>query len=389
MNIQYKNILSLAILFAFLLGISGCTGLQTFTNAARAGDTISIIYNVGDGGTRNSSRDNTTIVIVDSAGTTTKYYPGDTNVKAILNLYPDPASYVVVGTESMQNFRTSEQSIGNTNAHIGAGGNKDWFQTVAYFDLPTNMALGEATVTAVVDGNSASSTVEILAGTGVPQSFEGYPYTSTAPPLDRFQSFERSPFTSVVIRGPDQATVNTVQALDIKFTHDPDIDNGGQGRAHIANPRGDITSINWKDNGTLLHVVITPTNEQFVNTYSNIKFYITGGITGLAIQSITAVDINGTPVPGITALISPIIHSITQNTQTNSLEIRGDNFCNECIPSDVILQLRVNDTWSILTATSLSQSLITVPMPAVSPTDNASILVWAWGGKTSKTFQIQ
>ena len=94
-------------------------------------------------------------------------------------------------------------------------------------------------------------------------------------------------------------------AIEINLTHDPDRDNGGAGRPFVTSSRNDIKSISWSDTGTDMKVILMPTApNKPLQALENFKFYVAGCLTGLAVDSVNAYDLDGLPVQGITAQIS-------------------------------------------------------------------------------------
>ena len=282
---------------------AGCSGLQTFTHTARAGDTIAVTF---PGSYINANRNNATVTIKDSANAQTVYMPGDSNVRAIFNLYPDPVSYLTVGTETNQNFRGHELEL-TWYADAAAGWSRDWFQTVAFLDLPPTLAQGNATVTIDVNGSKYNSTVKIIAGTGASHNFD----VQYQPPYitgdERLQSLERAPYYKISLSGT-ASDLARVQAIDAVFLHDSDVDNGGVGKAHVVAARGDITSLHWSDNGIDLHVILSPTRTSVDHPDRSFMFYVTGGIAGLTLQELTAIDANGDVVAGVGIQLSQAMY---------------------------------------------------------------------------------
>jgi hypothetical protein len=366
---------------------AGCTGVQTFGNAARAGDTISVSFGYGNYDYNEATRENTEIKVRDSAGVTTVYKPGDPRVKAIINMYPDPASYLVVASETGQDIRSNESTIASYVGNVNSQ-HKDWRQLVAFIDLPDVMATGNARVTLTTSDGTAFSNVNIIEGVGSPHTFDVKNSPSGFTSLERLQSLERSPHHVIRLAG----TVNTVQALDVVFTHDPDADNGGSGKAHVVNPRGDITSVNWSDTGSSLHVLVTPTKEVLSKPKKNLLFYVSGGITGLQLSSIKAVDINGNTVPDVGITISPVIYSFTSGPLSTGDEVivSGDALCNDCGSPDTDVWVKVNDNWTQVTPFNVSSSScsFTMPEPAAVGDD---LIVWVGvnGGIASKNAVIE
>ena len=93
-------------------------------------------------------------------------------------------------------------------------------------------------------------------------------------------------------------------AIQLDLTHDPDLDNGGAGRAHVANTRGDLKNAVWSDDGVNLRIILNPAKGTTLTRIKDFKVYVTGGITGLQLVNLKAVDINGNDIPGVTATIT-------------------------------------------------------------------------------------
>src|ERR1700687_4184575 len=86
------------VMAPFFLALAACSGTQTFTPAARAGDTVTLAV----GWQKTLQRQNLTVTITDANNSVTTYLPNDAHVRAIVNLYPDPASRAVVDTATGQ-----------------------------------------------------------------------------------------------------------------------------------------------------------------------------------------------------------------------------------------------------------------------------------------------
>jgi len=92
-------------------------------------------------------------------------------------------------------------------------------------------------------------------------------------------------------------------AVQLDLVHAPDVDHGGAGKAHVINPRGDIKNVSWRDDGSNLRVMLMPAKGVALGNMKDFKFYVAGGVTGLNIISVKAVDTNGNPVAGVTGSI--------------------------------------------------------------------------------------
>lgn len=292
------------IFVAALFILQGCAGQNTFPNTARAGDTVAL----GLGWQKKFTRANTTVTITPSSGSPITYLPNAPAVRAIINLYPDPVSWMVVGTETtwddagnQQQFSNKYQNAENYGFMIEntfTGGDKDWWQTTAFVDLPASLPEGNATIRfRNTSGNTRSSIVQIVPGAGVPAIFNAQTNGPLQPnqleAMERATNYEVS-FNSAVIP----------YALEVSLTHDADHAHGGTGVAYVANPRGDVKNVTWSSTGTQLKVLIMPTDLTILNDMNDFKFYVTGGITNVAISTVQAFDINGNPLADISASIA-------------------------------------------------------------------------------------
>jgi len=294
--------------FLFVI-IQGCSGEKSFSNTARAGDTVALAL----GWQKHFKRSNTTVSIIPSSGPPITYLPNDTAVRAIINLYPDPLSWMVVGTETTFNESGQQQQFNNKyqNAYnyglfisnLFTENDKDWWQTTAFVDLPITLPTGTATIVFTnALGDSKSSIVNIIPGTGSAAIFDaeknGPLSSGQLEALERSINYEIS-FNSLVIP----------YAIEIQMNHNPDFSNSGRlgaGVVYVANPRGDIKNITWSDTGTQLKVILLPADMKTLSDMSDFKFYVTGGVSGLTLLDVQAFNNTGNPMPGITA-------SITQN----------------------------------------------------------------------------
>ncbi|MDH5711608.1 MAG: hypothetical protein OEZ15_08100, partial [Gammaproteobacteria bacterium] len=170
------------LLALMLINLSGCAGYQTFNHLARSNDTVTVAAGRMETFSRNTLR--VTITDNNGTGTQTIYQPGDPNIRAVINMYPDPVSNIVSARET----RVSNPTVWVTNADLinlnYTGGDNDWWQTIVFVNLPGNMATDQdATIlmesidpvtTQVVE--SATSTVRIVPGLG-----EAFPFTAKYP----------------------------------------------------------------------------------------------------------------------------------------------------------------------------------------------------------------
>jgi len=276
-------------LILVLLAVAGCTATTPFPIAARPGDTVVLPI----GWNKNLTRQNITITITPTSGATITYTPNDANIRTIVNMYPDPASRLVVGTETQQSLGVDADVYGGLINDAVTNNDRDWWQTIVYFDLPPSIAPGMASVDVAGPSGSvltAPATIEILAGVGKP-----YDGGDTL-----FSSQEKQSILTALER-TDHYTVNFVastvpHSIQVEFSH-----AAGTGKAWIVNPRGDIKNVVWSDDGVNLRVLLVPTHGETLAHLSHFKFYIAGGITDLLLTHVKAYDVNGIPVTDIAA----------------------------------------------------------------------------------------
>ena len=299
-----RNIKSIFVSFVVLGLSNGCTGLQTFSQVARPGDTVTLAIDWQP----NLSREDVTFRITDSSNSYLDIPGTDPSIRSWINAYPDPISKAVVGRETKQelNVQASAWGAGIDNE---TGGDKDWFDTFVILDLPINISAGTAHIDVLIGNVSILSqpiAVEILPGSGSPYLFDIAEWGPTT--ANQILSMERADHNTVTFSGSQIPA-----AIQIDFTHDPDRENGGTGQAYVVHPRGDIKSVAWTDNGTALRVILTPSwhktpeDANAINlnaeTFQWFKFYVAGGIKGLQSTSVNAYDINGNPVTGLSVTI--------------------------------------------------------------------------------------
>lgn len=280
----------LFILVSSLLG--GCVGARTFHEVARAGDTVT----VAAGWKHYFTRENITVTITPSSGSSIVLPPNDPAIRAVVNLYPDPVSSVLVSQETDQDLTPYARTYADLVSSIFTAGDKDWWQTSVFVDLPSSLPVGDATIAITTpQGESTTSVVEIVSGAGRPNTFQ-----TTLGPISATQllTMQRVQHFTVNFSG---SVVPYAAQLD--FTHNPDRDHGGTGRAHVINPRGDIKNVSWRDDGASLRVIITPAKNAAPTNIKDFKFYVAGGITGLQVVNVKSFDINGNVMSGVTAAI--------------------------------------------------------------------------------------
>jgi hypothetical protein len=275
--------------------LSGCSGTQTFSTAVRAGDTVSHTVGMQTG----VSRDNLTITFTPLAGgASTIYLPGDSAVRAVVNLYPDPVSRIIVGGETGQELGTFASTYNAALENTLANQSKDWWSTMVVFDVPSSLPIGAYNAEMVSNGNVMNTaTFEVVDAGGSANTFDTHEGGPLLPEM--LYSMERADNYSIDFTG-----TTVPYALQVEFLHNPDEALGGTGRPYVINSRGDIKNVAWTDDGTSMRVIVTPARTG-LSKMEHFKFYVAGGITGLIPQLVEAYDINGNPVTGVSVVATP------------------------------------------------------------------------------------
>lgn len=288
--------------------MSGCIGMVPMPESARAGDTISL----GAGWKHSFNRNNITVTITDADNNVTTYHPGDAAIRAVINLYPDPASYLSVGTKIGGGISSSYDNgnmYGSVTDSNVTGEDPDWWESMIYLDLPTTMTSGQATITVTSLSESYGPVpVNIIPGTGSPATFDYSLDNGYADSLNsaQIQSMERAPVWVVTFSGGDALP----QAIQVQFTHDPDAAAGGTGIPHVINPVGDMKNLSWTESadGQGLTVIVFSNGDgtesdphQPAYGLKLYKFYVAGEVKNLTVSSVSAFDADGNPIVGVAA----------------------------------------------------------------------------------------
>lgn len=297
------KLMHISILLAMaLLGIAGCAGTAPLNSTYRAGDTIVL----GAGWRQNFDRSSLTVTITGSDGVPIVYQPGNPAIRAIIDLYPDPLSYLVVGTRTGLNTNYGS-TYGSTINSLYTNWDPDWWQTSVFLDLPSTLPPGTANVTLQSTSGETYGPVpvEIVAGQGSPSSFSAQNLGSMSP--TQLQSMERAPKYTVRFSGGTTLPA----ALQIDLTHDPASSVGGIGTPFVVNPRGEMKNISWTDDGTHLRAILLTsgdgtTKDSYLPSYKwkYFKFFVTGGITNLLVTNVRAYDSAGNQISGVTATVN-------------------------------------------------------------------------------------
>lgn len=285
------RLLAMALVWVpVVFGLSGCAGTKSFTTAARAGDTVALAV----GWNKSVSRGNLTAIITPATGGVVTYNPGDPNIRAVFNMYPDPVSRLVVGTETNQSLGYNANVHGANLSNLVTGGDKDLAQTMVLLNLPAALAAGNATISLYAGvAPLTNHDVQILSGTGTANLFQGPAGDLTAEQLATLERADASVVTFNAITLP--------HSIYLEIPH-----NFGVGVPWIVNPRGDLKNVAWTDTGSLLKIVITPAGGAGLSQLSHFKFFVSGGVTGLGTPTVKAYDVNGLPIADVNAVIQPL-----------------------------------------------------------------------------------
>lgn len=287
----------LLVLVGYL--IVGCSTTETFHHIARAGDTVALPVGNVEGVTRS----NLQVTFTPQVGGPIVFLPGEpvSNpvVRAVVNLYPDPVSKLVVGSETNQSMGVNASLFGSVLENSLANFEKDWWNTVVFLDLPDTLPTGTTTIDLLANTQSLNqASIDIIAPSGSPNPFntnEGGPLSS-----DHIQSMERADHYVL-----DFTTASSIPyAIEVNLIHDPIVDNGGSGRPHVINPRGDITNIMWKDDGTSMKIILMPAKLATLGRMQYFKIFVAGDIFNLQEISTMAYDINGAVVNNVTTSVT-------------------------------------------------------------------------------------
>lgn len=276
------------LLVALFIGniIGGCVAVKTFPNNVRAGETAVI----SAGWKHHFSANNITVTITPSVGVPIVYWPGNPAIRGVVNFYPDPLSSILVSKEIGQNITFNALTYEFYIANVFTNGDRDWWQTSVYVDLPTTLPLGPATIDITnPEGESVSSVVQIIDGIGSPDEFDGEFVGVLG--SDHIAAMARVDNYSVSLNG------STVPyAAQLKLSH-------SAASTHVVNPRGDIKNVSWSDNSGILNIIVTPAKGALLSDMKDFKIYIYADTGPVTINTVEAFDIDGNIVPGVTATI--------------------------------------------------------------------------------------
>jgi hypothetical protein len=285
------RILTISLL---ILLTAACGSLRTFHDYARAGDTIAIPVGMQP----NFSKDNITVTITPSSGPQIIMPATDPSIRAVINLYPDPISNMVISREINEDITPSARTYAYTTG-VMANDDKDWFQTTVFLDLPGTLPVGLTQIDVSNGSVTDSSTLDVIAGTGTANTFNA-DFNSglllNSPMLD---SLSRTSHSTV-----DISSATIPSAIEITFTHDPDNTVGGTGRAFVVNPLGYRKNIHWSDDGSNMKIILLESKDGIIDNMNDYKFYITGTVSNLQPGSVTGYDSNGNAISDVSSSLT-------------------------------------------------------------------------------------
>lgn len=286
---QMMKLIPYLVLAAFLVTLSGCSSVQSFPERVRAGETVAIAA----GWKHYFSRGNIAVTITPEAGVPLILRPED--IRASINLYPDPLSSLVLSQGTGSDVSLFSKSYGDVINGGFTGGDRDWWQTTVFVNIPPSTPVGNAVLTiSNPEGESVSVTVNVVGSGGMPALFDA----ALLGPMNDIHLTTLERVDHYVVSFDGSVVPYAVQ-LDLSYSNLS---------GYVINPKGDIKNISWADNAGRYRVILSPANQRGFRVLSDLKFYVavTSGTRGLASvttvpDSLLAFDRNGNPVTGISA----------------------------------------------------------------------------------------
>jgi hypothetical protein len=287
------------ILFTILLSVvlASCGGTTSFNETARAGDSVAVPVGMQP----NFSKDNITVTITPSSGPDIIYTANDSAIRAIINLYPDPVSNMLV-SRGIGEDTSAFASTYATSLIVSANNDKDWYQTTVFLDLPSTLPTGTTQIE-INNGLGDTHTVllDIIPGIGSAHSFNSDFNGGLIINADILDSLARANHTII-----NTASATSIpHAIEITLTHNPDNTAGGTGKAFVVNPLGYLKTVSWSDDGTNMKIILMQSKDGIIDDMNDYKFYVAGTTTNLAFGSVKGYDVNGNDISGITTTLVP------------------------------------------------------------------------------------
>lgn len=307
MSGQINRCMLMSAFFMVVL-LAGCAGQQAFTTAARPGETILLAA----GWQQRLTRNNLMVKITAQNGEIVTYNPRDSRVRTVIQSYPDPVSKLVVSDRAKVTYLASGftpnggQTYNDLSPDFGGytrnmtGQENDWSNTAVLVDLPLVLSPGAAKIRLFLNGVSIVRPIDLDVLPVVDAAERNNLSMSNATGASGLiRSIERAPHFVVRFAGPVGVIPHSMQ-VDFGRTLAP------TGNAWVTHGRGDIQNIMWSDNGSLIKTLLMPTNGVTVDRLSDFKFYVTGAVTSLSVNSVQAYDVSGNSLSGFSAAIESI-----------------------------------------------------------------------------------
>lgn len=289
MYLQYLKFICL-VLCAFVF--VGCAGVKSFPNTAQVGETVAIAA----GWKHHFSRKDITVTFTPASGPDVTYNAGDPEIRAVINLYPDPLSSLVVSQENEADITPSARTYSNLINSNFTFGDKDYWQTVVFVDVP---AISNGIATVMISnsmGETSTSDINVLSSTGVADEFDAEGSGPLVP--NHLLSMERLDHYMASFSGGTKVP----SAIELEL-------NYSTLSGYLVNPRGDFKNLSWVDTGTSYKVIMLAANQP-LGDMQDYKFYvaIVGGITGITALDVVpgtvkAFGVNGDPIAGVNATV--------------------------------------------------------------------------------------
>lgn len=205
MIIKHFNTIPLIFMIGLMIILGGCTGLKTFPQAARGGDTIALALGSADG----MSRANTTATFVSDADS--RPYDITSGIRGIFRLYADKTS--------------SLYAQGSMSGYIvETSGHEPWV-TVMVVDLPQGLPLGPGKVHITTTAsyptigshiNDLPIDLEILPGTGTTSAL-AYEFGQGSSMPGNLSLLEPQPHAQVIPSFPQNTNWPNYGAIEMKL----------------------------------------------------------------------------------------------------------------------------------------------------------------------------
>lgn len=285
---------SQALLVLVLLSLpgSGWALLPPVRGLARAGDTVAIAL----GGQPHLTRQTLTVTLTPAYGLPLTYKPNDPHIRAVVTLYADPLSSLLLGTHP-PGGTTAAPAATSAPAVAAPLQEADRTETWLYLDLPETVPAGPLTVLVMGPKGAVTAqpvTIEIVSGAGqsVPRQ-EASATPGAQASARRLALLEQAEHYTVRFAGT--VVPHTIQVELFR--------TAGIGTPLVVNSQGDWKNLAWSDDGGKLRVVLTPTTGQTLAALGAFTFHVAGGVSGLQVASVAAYDRQGARLRDVVALI--------------------------------------------------------------------------------------